>query len=647
MKKIFRLILSFLFFINQYTFMLGDQIVVGKISPSRISATNSPSDGDVATYDSASGAFTWEASGAGVEITDIQTTTTTKYLPTILDTQTLSATTTTVSFSSISQSYTDLEIKILARSTRSASDNDTIKMSFNSDTTDANYLFGEFLGDGSNPSGFSQDADGRELSDTPATSSPANDYGYIIIEIPEYTNTSINKMAIARAGVRFSATQQREAVQTLTWENTNAITDIDFNLANANYASGSIFILVGYKNETIVTDVTGSGFVKASDFIDGGNTATANLILGTNTTYDLNIETDNTTRMTFDSAGDIIVFDDVTMTNQFGFLMGTGTQVKVAMSYGGGSSNLEIKEFDSSKPAGLNVVFNDSIYFSTNQWNVETTHTAQTNDSTNSFIRQDAVLYLDGTTTGTDYILNKSWLNIDGTGTLETGSLVNSHLMFVPGAKAMFDGNVEDLIIVAPVILDDSDTGTFTNVVAYSSRWLPLGGSHTISGDWTYYHADGDQILTTVSGSKIGLNIQNVDSNLIDGTTTMTGQLNLTNSVYITGGLATGGDTTLIKTKTVSIGDWNMDADATATIAHGLSNFFPIDVGGMIVNDSGGTFRPIGNYTTANAGTSVDLGVDKVDATNVILKRGSALDNTSYDQTSYNRGYVVVRYIDV
>ncbi len=100
------------------------------------------------------------------------------------------------------------------------------------------------------------------------------------------------------------------------------------------------------------------------------------------------------------------------------------------------------------------------------------------------------------------------------------------------------------------------------------------------------------------------------------------------------------------KRKIVNIGDWDMDASTSVTVAHGLTLSKIRNVAVMIVDDAGTT-----NYLLP-AISSVDgiaqafiLGTSGTDITLGRLGSGG-FDNTSFNATSYNRGWVVIEYID-
>ena len=99
------------------------------------------------------------------------------------------------------------------------------------------------------------------------------------------------------------------------------------------------------------------------------------------------------------------------------------------------------------------------------------------------------------------------------------------------------------------------------------------------------------------------------------------------------------------KYKVVDIGDWNMDSTSTVSVAHGLSVADIRSVSGMIRADGSPTTRtPI---QMGNTGTNYDVEVSQLNSTNVVLKRltGGAFDSTTYNATSYNRGWIYIEYV--
>lgn len=96
--------------------------------------------------------------------------------------------------------------------------------------------------------------------------------------------------------------------------------------------------------------------------------------------------------------------------------------------------------------------------------------------------------------------------------------------------------------------------------------------------------------------------------------------------------------------KVILIGDWNMDNDATKSVAHGLDVTKIFSITSMIRNDDDTSHYPL---TRGAAGTPVDGSIESIDATNVNLARSSsgAYDGTDFDSTSYNRGWIQIEYI--
>jgi hypothetical protein len=113
-----------------------------------------------------------------------------------------------------------------------------------------------------------------------------------------------------------------------------------------------------------------------------------------------------------------------------------------------------------------------------------------------------------------------------------------------------------------------------------------------------------------------------------------------TGSAFANLGIATmvdqGGGTHL-KEKIVDIDDWNMDSTASVSVAHGLTL---------------STIRSVNVFVRADdASTTIDIAQDgyfTVDGTNVNIYRTASgiFDNSSYDSTSYNRGWISIIYAE-
>ncbi len=157
-------------------------------------------------------------------------------------TQTLGSNTTTVTFSSIPSTYTDLVI-VLNGKNGSATNTD-ITIQFNSDTGN-NYSFTYLYGNGTTvgTGRVTNYPDGRlGYYTTPGTTD-----GYMgIIQIMNYSNTTTNKTMITRSSSLSSNTTYpgTETIVNL-WRSTSAITTVAINSPTSTFATGSTFNLFG------------------------------------------------------------------------------------------------------------------------------------------------------------------------------------------------------------------------------------------------------------------------------------------------------------------------------------------------------------------------------------------------------------------
>ncbi len=106
------------------------------------------------------------------------------------------------------------------------------------------------------------------------------------------------------------------------------------------------------------------------------------------------------------------------------------------------------------------------------------------------------------------------------------------------------------------------------------------------------------------------------------------------------------------KSKIVEIGDWNMDSTSTVSIAHGLTSSKIRSFNVSIYPDgSSSILLPI-DYVDMASGfsgsTTLPSGASSLSGSNIVLIRatGGSFDNTGFDQTSFNRGYITIMYVD-
>lgn len=97
--------------------------------------------------------------------------------------------------------------------------------------------------------------------------------------------------------------------------------------------------------------------------------------------------------------------------------------------------------------------------------------------------------------------------------------------------------------------------------------------------------------------------------------------------------------------KVVFIGDWDMDATASVTVAHGISSAIGKirRVSATIRDDASSVERDL---TNANSSGVVN-GAITWDATNINLSRTAAgtFDQTTYNATGFVRGFITIEYL--
>ena len=155
-------------------------------------------------------------------------------------TQTLGSTQTSITFSSIPQTYTDLILISSARRGITGSGGDLIAGQLNSDTG-SNYSRTGLFGDGSTASS------GRStnISYFFAGICGDNKYSTSICQIQNYSNSSTFKTALARLS---DGSDQGVSAQVNLWRSTSAISSIYiFTTAGSGFFTGSTFTLYGIK----------------------------------------------------------------------------------------------------------------------------------------------------------------------------------------------------------------------------------------------------------------------------------------------------------------------------------------------------------------------------------------------------------------
>jgi len=150
-----------------------------------------------------------------------------------LATTTLGSATNTVTFSSISGSYTDL---VLVADGLGSGATIYPFIRFNSDTG-TNYSRTYVRGDGSSASS------GRDTTTATLTLTnwPTTQQNNIIIHINNYSNSTTYKTTLTRSNTPSEGVEANVGL----WRNTAAITSVTLGVTSNNFASGSTFTLYG------------------------------------------------------------------------------------------------------------------------------------------------------------------------------------------------------------------------------------------------------------------------------------------------------------------------------------------------------------------------------------------------------------------
>lgn len=158
----------------------------------------------------------------------------------------------TITFNSIPQTYTSLQIRSTCRDTATDSNYwKAIRMQFNSDTG-ANYAWHRLTGDGTTAAagGFTAQTRINIQGASIGSLTNTNVYGTSIVDIHDYASTTKNKTTRSFAGVNFNTTSTSEQYISLMsglWLNTAAITSITLFPEGTAFATGSVFSLYGIK----------------------------------------------------------------------------------------------------------------------------------------------------------------------------------------------------------------------------------------------------------------------------------------------------------------------------------------------------------------------------------------------------------------
>jgi hypothetical protein len=149
-----------------------------------------------------------------------------------------------ITFSSIPQTFTHLQLRCFSRSVASESA-DQIAIEFNSDVTQANYSFHQLDGNGSATDPYGSGSLYIYTTMTSSGTSPSNIYGVGIVDILDYANTNKNKTVRTITGHDQNGSG-RVGLQSGGWYSTAAITSFSLVYqSTGGFVDGSRFDLYG------------------------------------------------------------------------------------------------------------------------------------------------------------------------------------------------------------------------------------------------------------------------------------------------------------------------------------------------------------------------------------------------------------------
>jgi hypothetical protein len=149
--------------------------------------------------------------------------------------------TTSIDFTSIPSTYTDLCIKLSARSDRAANIDDQFIIKPNGSTSSLTYIY--VRGDGASASSGS-----LNRTYVPAASSTASTFGNAEIYIPNYAGATNKSMSVDSVEEN-NATTAYMSMQAVLWSSTAAITSLNIApVSGTTFVQYSTAYLYGVKN---------------------------------------------------------------------------------------------------------------------------------------------------------------------------------------------------------------------------------------------------------------------------------------------------------------------------------------------------------------------------------------------------------------
>ena len=167
---------------------------------------------------------------------------------TLISSNVLASSAASVTFSAIPSTYTDLVLRISAR-TDYANPTATFLVRYNGSSA-ANYSATYLYTAGSSTPSSYRDSSATSMEEGGATANTgtANTFGSTEIYIPNYTGTTNKPNSSFYVGENNSASSFLLGIAAGLRSVTDAITSVSFHTSSGNFVSGSSFYLYGIKN---------------------------------------------------------------------------------------------------------------------------------------------------------------------------------------------------------------------------------------------------------------------------------------------------------------------------------------------------------------------------------------------------------------
>ena len=148
----------------------------------------------------------------------------------------------TISFTSIPSTYKHLQVRLMGKSTSTGT---YTLLTFNGDSTSANYATHSVYGNGS-AAGAEAFANNGSMSGGFVTASSDTGFGVAVLDVLDYANTSKNKTLRGLTG-RDNNGSGIVALISGAWFSTSAVNRLDITINAGSWATTSTFALYGIK----------------------------------------------------------------------------------------------------------------------------------------------------------------------------------------------------------------------------------------------------------------------------------------------------------------------------------------------------------------------------------------------------------------